>query len=90
MRVKQIICKEKIKKAWFSQKACGARNRAKKKGIDFSKFDDLEYPDFCPMTKKKLSYAVRTKHTDNRMRVEAASLDGIDSSRRLCGWKRKG
>ena len=69
------------KKAWFSQKACGARNRAKKKGIDFNlKFDDLEYPDFCPMTKKKLSYSVRTKHTDNRMRVEAASLDRIDSS----------
>ena len=58
-----------------------AKRRAKKKGIDFNlKFDDLEYPDFCPMTKKKLSYAVMTKDTDNRQRVEAASLDRIDSS----------
>lgn len=73
--------KQENKKIWFAKKASLAQSRAKKKGFDFDlKFDDLEYPVFCPMTNYKLSYAIRTKHTDNSQRAEAASLDRIDSS----------
>ena len=77
---------EENTKIWFAKRAKAAKGRAKKKGIDFNlKFDDLEYPEFCPMTKKKLTYAVQTKDTEyhrNRadQRPEAASLDRIDPS----------
>ena len=83
------------KKIWFSNRAYDAKRRAKKKGIDFNlKFDDLEYPDFCPKTKIKLSYNLMTKDIDKRQRVEAASLDRIDSSKgyvagnvRVVSWR---
>ena len=77
-RNRNLLIEENVE-TWFTWKAADSKHRAKKKGIDFNlKFDDLEYPVFCPMTKNKLSYAVMTKNTEYRQRAEAASLDRIN------------
>ena len=73
---------EENKERWFKSRSNDAKQRAKRKGIDFDlNFDDLQYPDFCPFTKLELTYALTAKENYKGMRAEAASLDRIDSSK---------
>ena len=67
------------KKYWFQKRSADAKHRAKKSGFIYElKFEDLDFPDFCPVSGLQLSYTL--KSADRKLRSNAASLDRIDNT----------
>ena len=71
---------EKTKRDGSKKRTADAKNRSTKKGLPFLlEYSDIEYPTHCAVTGLELTYSLCAEE-DGRGRLNAASIDRIDSS----------